>query len=208
MKRAAKLLYNTEADVEIIEVSDHFVSKEEILHHAKLRIVTHKPATENFSDPNSNTYKYTTARSSGALERIPIDVLQAKLAAGPCPFSGDSSEREDESELESNTCPGERHLELKFRVQYPNIPTECLQRLLPYHLVFNDRLVILQCGAKVYKISPLLQEGANLRDVTEITYPRIPYTFRDILVFSGFKFSVRVYQNSQGDTQEMFLKGK
>ena len=79
----------------------------------------------------------------------------------------------------------------------PPITTDVFCALFPYHVVFDDKLVIKQVGYKLGEICPHVRPGDVMSDVFSVTYPRVPFTFKAILEFFNSCF-VLYSKDTQG----------
>lgn len=77
----------------------------------------------------------------------------------------------------------------------PKIPARILLdpetfcKTFPYHILFNDDLVIMHSGSKLQQFCPLINdEGATLKDILVLDHPEIELTSENIFLFLNMIF--------------------
>ena len=75
------------------------------------------------------------------------------------------------------------------------IPLELFKELFPYHVVFNDKLLISQCGNKITMFCPEVKPGVHLDTVCEVKYPRIPLEYKELLDFHTGQLVMEFHSN-------------
>ena len=78
----------------------------------------------------------------------------------------------------------------------------------PYHLIFDDKMKIQQCGLSIQRlINRKVKPGSNIHDFFSMTHPRMKFTVENIRVFINTVFMLAVKNGSNGDTR-LTLKGE
>ncbi|XP_041348520.1 guanylate cyclase soluble subunit beta-2-like [Gigantopelta aegis] len=65
--------------------------------------------------------------------------------------------------------------------------------VFPYHIIFNEKLVIRQCGVMVQKMSHMnIQEGVHMSEAFTVVHPKMTLTIANIHVFINAVFLLAV----------------
>ena len=81
-------------------------------------------------------------------------------------------------------------------------------KTFPYHVFFDTHLNIIQCGDALKKVLPAgVGPGSNMEDAFGIQYPRMAWSFDNILRFTNAIFMLSVLPNNNTRQKMLNIKG-
>lgn len=89
-----------------------------------------------------------------------------------------------------------------------HISSEQFCNAFPYHIIFNDKLRVRQCGLMIQKLPNLkVTEGSHMTEIFDIIHPRMVITIQNILMFINAVFMLAV-KTKDPRQPALILKGK
>ena len=81
--------------------------------------------------------------------------------------------------------------------------------LFPFHIVFDDQLIIKQCGLNVQRmcVVDVSDNNTKLTDMVNMVHPKIPFTFETILKFINANFILEL-KDKAVNSNRVALHGK
>ena len=77
------------------------------------------------------------------------------------------------------------------------ISSENFCQIFPFHVLFDDRLVIRQCGINIFRWSGVsMTKNINLKDVFTLAKPEMPLTFENIKRFRNANYILENKDNN------------
>ncbi|KAL5013480.1 hypothetical protein ScPMuIL_007750, partial [Solemya velum] len=89
-----------------------------------------------------------------------------------------------------------------------HISSEQFCGAFPYHIIFDDKLRVRQCGLMIQKLLHInIADGSEMTEIFDIIHPRMVINIKNILMFINAVFMLAV--KMEGDCQPgLVLKGK
>ncbi|XP_041349323.1 guanylate cyclase soluble subunit beta-2-like [Gigantopelta aegis] len=88
-----------------------------------------------------------------------------------------------------------------------HIDAEQFCAAFPYHIIFNEDLIIRQCGLMVEKMSSVeIQEGVRMKDVFTVIHPQMLFSIANIKTFINAVFLLQL--DRAGEKRPLVLKGQ
>ncbi len=111
--------------------------------------------------------------------------------------------------------PQHTYFDQDMAMPMTQIPSTAFCELFPYHILFDRKLVIKQCGLSLRKLSHnMVRPGVSLADVIQLVNPQTKLTLHHMLRFINavFMFHIKDTANSQNNLgaqlPPLILKGK
>ncbi|XP_013400601.1 guanylate cyclase soluble subunit beta-2 [Lingula anatina] len=115
----------------------------------------------------------------------------------------DQAEKEDESKCRELALTQKEKSLRSFVPKFPrriHIDPSSFCKALPYHVVFDGTMTILQSGVQMQKICPdLMKPGGKLHDYFELVHPRMPLTSENIIRFINANFILQIKESMCGE---------
>ncbi|XP_030834771.1 guanylate cyclase soluble subunit beta-2-like [Strongylocentrotus purpuratus] len=214
VKAVGRIIFNTEVDIELLShdqaeycgiLKDHYkfhvcFVKFDLAPMGTSGIVTEEEWT-SIVDGTSHLIgggDYRPPSNESVKNNL---VLARNGSAKRCPFSGMDINGIEESLAEGKVardqCLPEISEKRVLPISHfkPKIPARILLdpetfcKTFPYHILFNDDLVIMHSGSKLQQFCPLINdEGATLKDILFLDHPEIELTSENIFLFLNMIF--------------------
>ena len=113
------------------------------------------------------------------------------------------------NELEDNTNKAIK----EFNPSFPNgfhLSSEHFCHAFPYHIVFDSKLCIRQCGLMIQRFMESASNGRKITDMFELIHPRMEMTVVNIKTFINAVFMLKMKTSrlrKNGEPIYLILKG-
>lgn len=97
----------------------------------------------------------------------------------------------------------------KFNPWFPNdlhLNVTAFCKALPYHIIFDEKLSILQTGVNIQRLCPGIKRGDSLDCHFALVYPSVSLKFTNLLAFMNAVFMLRVKRGGI-QSSKLTLKG-